>query len=82
MLIEVQVAVKSVLLTRVFCLQILFETIQNSEKNGLRIESFAVINLRGVSTNKIIIIQNSIKTPICGRLHTLVHCAFRIHDER
>jgi hypothetical protein len=36
---------------------------------GLRIESFAVINLRGVSTNKTIIIQNMLNVFIMNKDH-------------
>jgi hypothetical protein len=38
---------------------VLAHIISTDEDPGLRIESFAVINLRGVSTNKTIIINNS-----------------------
>ena len=40
------------------CIYIIIHIISTDEDPGLRIESFAVINLRGVSTNKTIIYFN------------------------
>jgi hypothetical protein len=40
---------------------LLLHIISTDEDPGLRIESFAVINLRGVSTNKTIIVNNKLK---------------------
>jgi hypothetical protein len=52
---------------------ILIHIISTDEDPGLRIESFAVINLRGVSTNKTIIYINLILKGMHGMAKTTLH---------